>query len=271
MNAPHVPITEAQLAAAAVAPRVTLEQVMAAIQDESYTLLQDGTTTIAQLSMAGGRFSSVGKSSCVSKENFNPDIGRELAKKDAVGQIWPLLGFELARKLELIDRAGPATGAIVSLLGSRPLTYVGTKVVRGVPMNLGTYNAVRGWTIPENEDPETPGYLVEYTDGGKPNVEGFAGYISWSPKDVFEKAYTVGAEPRKTTFVERMKVEAEELGERLTKLKTFLLTPDYEALPDIERRELLKQSGGMEDYLWYLQRRLKRAEEKEAAKFKAAA
>lgn len=271
MNAPHVPITEAQLAAAAVAPRVTLEQVMAAIDAETYTVLPNGRTTICQLDLAGGRFTVEGDSACVSKENFNPDFGNPIARAEAVNKIWPLLGFELARKLELIDRAGPATGAIVSLLGSRPLTYVGTKVVRGVPMNLGTYNAVRGWTIPENEDPETPGYLVEYTDGGKPNVEGFAGYISWSPKDVFEKAYTVGAEPRKTTFVERMKVEAEELGERLTKLKTFLLTLDYEALPDIERRELLKQSGGMEDYLWYLQRRLKRAEEKEAAKFKAAA
>ena len=27
------------------------------------------------------------------------------------------------------------------------------------------------------------------TDGGKENVDGFAGYVSWSPKDVFEASY----------------------------------------------------------------------------------
>jgi hypothetical protein len=252
----NAPITEAQLAAAAVAPRVTLEQVMATIEGESYTLLPDGTTTIAQLSMANGRFSAVGKASCVSKENFKPEIGREFAKKDAVGQIWPLLGFELARKLALIDKAGPATGAIVSLLGSRPLTYVGTKVVRAVPMNLGAYNAVRGWEIPVNEDPETQGYLVEYTDGGAPNVEGFAGYISWSPKGVFENAYTVGVEPRQTTYLDRLKLEEQELGEKFEKLQIFRKTPTFEALPDRERRLLVKQASAMEDYLYILRCRI---------------
>jgi hypothetical protein len=255
----NAPVTEAQLAAAAVAPRVTLDQVMGAIEKESYTLLEDGTTTIAQLSMANGRFSSVGKSSCVSKENFNPEIGRELAKKDAVGQIWPLLGFELARKLALIDKAGPATGAIVSLLGSRPLTYVGTKVVRGVPMSRTTYNHLRGWEVPADEDPMDDGYLVEYVDGGKPNVEGFTGYISWSPKDVFESAYTLGAEPRPTTFLDRLKVEAEELEARWGKLRLFIATPEFSNLNSLEQKDLKEQAAHMEDYLWVLKRRIKRA------------
>lgn len=43
--------------------------------------------------------------------------------------------------------------------------------------------------------------MVEYTDGGKPNVEAAAGYVSWSPKGVFEKAYTVSAQPRQTTYL----------------------------------------------------------------------
>ena len=46
-------------------------------------------------------------------------------------------------------------------------------------MNLGKYNLYRGWTIPENEDPETDGYLVRYPDG----------YESWSPKKTFDEAY----------------------------------------------------------------------------------
>ncbi|WP_228155367.1 DUF2829 domain-containing protein [Acinetobacter sp. ACNIH2] len=56
-------------------------------------------------------------------------------------------------------------------------------------MTRGEYNDYRGWQIPENEDPTEQGYLVEYVDGGKPNDERHAGYISWSPKDVFEQSY----------------------------------------------------------------------------------
>jgi hypothetical protein len=31
--------------------------------------------------------------------------------------------------------------------------------------------------------------LVEYVDGGKANTEQYKGYCSWSPLDVFERAY----------------------------------------------------------------------------------
>lgn len=57
--------------------------------------------------------------------------------------------------------------------------YIGTKLVQAKPMTRGEYNDCRGWQTPENENPEDEGYLVEYSDG----------YISWSPKEVFEKAY----------------------------------------------------------------------------------
>lgn len=67
--------------------------------------------------------------------------------------------------------------------------FIGTKTLNAKPMTLGAYNELRGWDIPANEDPEAPGYLVEYADGGKPNHPDFAGYISWSPVDVFERSY----------------------------------------------------------------------------------
>ena len=51
------------------------------------------------------------------------------------------------------------------------------------------YNDLRGWTVPSDEDGNDAGYLVEYIDGGKSNVFGYNGYVSWSPADVFEKAY----------------------------------------------------------------------------------
>jgi hypothetical protein len=68
-------------------------------------------------------------------------------------------------------------------------TYIGTKIVRATLMDRGAYNALRGWTVPADENPADEGYLVEYTDGGKPNHKDFKGYISWSPKAQFENAY----------------------------------------------------------------------------------
>ena len=59
--------------------------------------------------------------------------------------------------------------------------YIGTKMIEAKPMNRGDYNVYRGWTIPENENPADEGYLVVYTDSD--NNE------SWSPKDVFDRAY----------------------------------------------------------------------------------
>ena len=58
-------------------------------------------------------------------------------------------------------------------------SYIGTKLISAEAMNLGDYNKYRGWQIPANENPEKEGYLVRYSDD----------YYSWSPKEVFEKAY----------------------------------------------------------------------------------
>lgn len=69
------------------------------------------------------------------------------------------------------------------------MQYLGTKIVTAEPMTRLEYNQLRGWTVPADENPEDAGYLVEYQDGGKPNVPGRAGYVSWSPKEVFESAY----------------------------------------------------------------------------------
>lgn len=76
--------------------------------------------------------------------------------------------------------------------------YIGTKTVTATPMSRATYNAYRGWVLPHDEDGTDAGLLIEYVDGGKPNDSRHAGYISWSPVDVFERAYKeVG-----TTFVQ---------------------------------------------------------------------
>jgi Protein of unknown function (DUF2829) len=68
-------------------------------------------------------------------------------------------------------------------------TYIGTKKVNATPMTRKAYNDLRGWEVPADENGDDEGFLVEYTDGGKANVAGFDGYVSWSPADVFSRAY----------------------------------------------------------------------------------
>lgn len=68
-------------------------------------------------------------------------------------------------------------------------TYIGTKVIHALPMTRQEYNDYRGWQLPADENGDDEGYLVEYVDGGKANDSRHAGYISWSPSDVFNRAY----------------------------------------------------------------------------------
>jgi hypothetical protein len=74
-------------------------------------------------------------------------------------------------------------------MSSEMMTFVGTKMVKAVSMSRGDYNVLRGWVLPSDECGEDAGYLVEYVDGGKPNLAGYDGYVSWSPAEQFETAY----------------------------------------------------------------------------------
>lgn len=106
--------------------------------------------------------------------------------------------------------------------------YIGTKIVTATAMNRADYNVYRGWVLPANEDGADEGYLVEYTDGGKPNDARHAGYISWSPKEQFDNAY------RKTSGMTfGAAVEALKLGKEVSRsgwngkgMWLALVTPD---------------------------------------------
>jgi len=91
-------------------------------------------------------------------------------------------------------------------------SYIGVKQINAKEMTRKEYNELRGWIVPSDENPYDLGYLVEYIDGGKANHPDFYGYISWSPKDVFERAYR----PTKgMTF--GLAIEALKLGERVAR------------------------------------------------------
>lgn len=68
-------------------------------------------------------------------------------------------------------------------------TYIGVKTISAKPMGRLEYNNYRGWELPADEDGSDEGYLVEYHDGGTTNHPDHSGYISWSPKAVFGRAY----------------------------------------------------------------------------------
>lgn len=69
------------------------------------------------------------------------------------------------------------------------MQYIGTKIINAKPMTRAQYNTFRGWDLPPDEDGSDAGYLVEYLDGGKPNVATHDGYVSWSPAAQFDAAY----------------------------------------------------------------------------------
>lgn len=87
-----------QTATAPAAPSVTIDDVMAAIKSETYTVLPNGRTTICQLTLDNG-FTVEGQSACVSIENFDPVKGNHYARGRAIDEVWKLLGFRLADKL----------------------------------------------------------------------------------------------------------------------------------------------------------------------------
>ena len=54
--------------------------------------------TFCVLVMKNG-FTVTGESACASPENFDAEIGRKIARQNAVQKIWPLMGYELRSKV----------------------------------------------------------------------------------------------------------------------------------------------------------------------------
>lgn len=44
-------------------------------------------------------FTVTGESACASPENFDAELGRKIARQNAVAKIWPLMGYALKNKL----------------------------------------------------------------------------------------------------------------------------------------------------------------------------
>lgn len=122
-----------QAAGANVAPRITPADIEANIIDELYFTALDGYAgtqpntsaeyrhgrinsgtlgllTFCVLVLRNG-FTVMGESACASPANFNAEIGRKVARENAIQKVWPLMGYELRTRIAegrttIADRTG---------------------------------------------------------------------------------------------------------------------------------------------------------------------
>ena len=82
------------------APRLSPEKIDAVITGEDYHVFPGTTLTVCCLKLING-FTVTGESATASPENFDVEIGKEIARKNARDKIWALEGYSLR---ELIYR-----------------------------------------------------------------------------------------------------------------------------------------------------------------------
>lgn len=99
------------------APRVTPADIEANIASEHYFTAGDAAfpgdviadsdapayetlrlLTFCVLVLQNG-FTVSGESACASPENFDAELGRKIARQNAVAKIWPLMGYELKQRI----------------------------------------------------------------------------------------------------------------------------------------------------------------------------
>ena len=97
------------------APRVTPADIEANIVDSNYFTAADGIRGANELECERGNpltlltfcvlvlrngFTVTGESACASPENFDAEIGRKIARQNAVQKVWPLMGYALKEQLQ---------------------------------------------------------------------------------------------------------------------------------------------------------------------------
>ena len=163
------------------APRVTPDDVEANIAAEFYFTATDGVNgaatrnggyvepycirheddaaeptlsrlTICVILLQNG-FTVTGESACASPENFDAELGRKIARQNAVAKIWPLMGYALRERLYREERGdinqhaeeqlrwhGQLRNDLMDVLGEKdPANILG--VVRAMKYRLDSLSA----------------------------------------------------------------------------------------------------------------------------------
>ena len=79
------------------APRLTPDLIDSKIKNKSFHKLTD-VLTVCVLTLENS-FTVTGESACASPENYNQQIGEDIAFANARDKIWALLGYQLKEKL----------------------------------------------------------------------------------------------------------------------------------------------------------------------------
>lgn len=80
------------------APRITPAMIDAAIVGELSHVFPGTTLTVCVLKLANG-FTVTGESACASPENFDAELGLNIARENAREKIWALEGYRLRSEL----------------------------------------------------------------------------------------------------------------------------------------------------------------------------
>ena len=97
------------------APRITPADIEANIYSEHYFTAADGACnggailiervpralsllTFCVLTLRNG-FTVTVESACASPENFDAELGRKIARQNAIDKVWPLMGYALKQEL----------------------------------------------------------------------------------------------------------------------------------------------------------------------------
>lgn len=80
------------------APRLSPALIDAVIVGEQYHVFPNTTLTVCCLSLANG-FTVTGESGAVSSDNFDLQIGRDIARHKAREKIWALEGYLLRQRI----------------------------------------------------------------------------------------------------------------------------------------------------------------------------
>ncbi|HML83073.1 MAG TPA: Gp49 family protein [Thiomonas arsenitoxydans] len=103
------------------APRVTPADIEANIASEHYFTAGNGRDGDGAISIGDDRFGAktgvalslltfcvlvlrngftvTGESACASPENFDAELGRKIARQNAISKVWPLMGYALKERL----------------------------------------------------------------------------------------------------------------------------------------------------------------------------
>lgn len=121
--------------------------------------------------------------------------------------------------------------------------YIGTKTIMAMPMAKTEAEIALSRSLADAKGGED-GYIVAYPDG----------YMSWSPKETFEEAYKIA-----DTYLDRMRIEYEDVKDRILKLHAFMMSEEFRELNKDKQAQLEDQCSAMTDYIVILGHRIDEA------------